>query len=136
MRRKPTDPLEAGVEDHLCSTADVEAEVERSAAATEVQHLLGALTDDQRAVVELKIFGELTSQEAADILGKPVGAVKAQYRRALGALRRQIDAPTAGEAAATDRTVVPFPAPVSLRDRKSTRLNSSPQRPSRMPSSS
>src|SRR3546814_5506314 len=101
MRRKPTDPLEAGVEDHLCSTADVEAEVERSAAATEVQHLLGALTDDQRAVVELKIFGELTSQEAADILGKPVGAVKAQYRRALGALRRQIE------------------------DRKSTRLNSS-----------
>jgi RNA polymerase sigma-70 factor (ECF subfamily) len=91
-RRKPSDPLEGTVADHMVAPADVQAEVEQRSIAAEVQALLGVLTDDQRHVVELRIFAGLTSQEVADIVGKPLGAVKALYRRGLGALRREIDA--------------------------------------------
>lgn len=113
LRRKPTDPLESDAEERLGGPADVEADVEQSAAADEVQALLSVLTPDQRTVVQLRIFGELTSQEIADAIGKPVGAVKALYRRGLGALRRELE-PTVREA--VGGSVLPFPsAAVSLR---------------------
>jgi RNA polymerase sigma-70 factor (ECF subfamily) len=91
LRRRPTEPLDGTVEAHLCSDVDVETEVEHAAAAAEAQRLLAALTPDQRAVVELRVFGGLTSQEVAAIVDKPVGAVKALYRRGLGALRRELE---------------------------------------------
>lgn len=91
-RRKPTEPLDLAVEERLCGSVDVQAEVEQAAAVTEVRELLHALTPDQRAVVELRVFGGLTSTEVAAIVDKPVGAVKALYRRGLGALRRELEA--------------------------------------------
>jgi len=91
LRRRATEPLEGAVADHLCSSVDVEAEVEQAAAARAAQRLLEALTPDQRIVVELRVFGGLTSPEVAEIVGKPLGAVKALYRRGLGALRRELD---------------------------------------------
>ncbi|MGH9274290.1 MAG: RNA polymerase sigma factor, partial [Acidimicrobiales bacterium] len=60
LRRRPTEPLEGVVEEHLCSPVDVQAEVEQSAAAAEARRLLEALTPDQRAVVELRVFAGLT----------------------------------------------------------------------------
>jgi RNA polymerase sigma factor (sigma-70 family) len=112
VRRKPTDPLDSDTEERLGGPADVEAEVEQSAAATEVQALLAVLTPDQRTVIQLRIFGELTSQEISDTIGKPLGAVKALYRRGLGALRRELE-PTVPEAVGA--SVLPFPsAAVSL----------------------
>jgi RNA polymerase sigma-70 factor (ECF subfamily) len=107
IRRKLTEPLEAGTAETLCGMVDVEAEVERSAAAAEVQRLLSVLTLDQRRVVELRVFADLTSHEVAAIVGKPVGSVKALYRRGLGALRRELDASPAG----TVDSVLPFPTP-------------------------
>ncbi len=91
LRRKPTEPLDISAEERLASPIDIEEEVEQSAAAAEVLVLLKALTPDQRAVVELRVFGGLASPEVAAILGKPVGAVKALYRRGLGALRRELE---------------------------------------------
>jgi len=91
LRRRPTEPLDGTVEAHLCSPTDVETEVEQAAAAVEAQGLLAVLTPDQRTVVELRVFGGLTSQEIAAIIDKPVGAVKALYRRGLGALRRDLE---------------------------------------------
>lgn len=112
VRRKPTDPLDADTEERLGGSADVEAEVEQSAAASEVQALLAVLTPDQRTVIQLRIFGELTSQEISDTIGKPLGAVKALYRRGLGALRRELE-PTVPETVGA--SVLPFPsAGVSL----------------------
>jgi RNA polymerase sigma factor (sigma-70 family) len=108
LRRKPTDPLEAATEERLSGPVDVQGEVERAAAAAEVQELLQVLTPDQRAVIELRIFGELTSQEVADIVDKPVGAVKALYRRGLGALRRELEPAGAG---LRDASLLPFPVP-------------------------
>jgi RNA polymerase sigma-70 factor (ECF subfamily) len=114
LRRKPTEPLDATVEEQLAGAVDDEAQVEQTAAAAAAQALLQTLTPDQRAVVELRVFGGLTSVEVSTIVDKPVGAVKALYRRGLGALRRELDL--------TDRTtpsevsLLPLPAvPVPLR---------------------
>ncbi len=113
LRRKPTDPLEPGAEERLSCAVDVEGEVVRAAAAEEVRELLDVLTDDQRIVVELRVFAELTSREVAEIVGKPTGAVKALYRRGLGALRRELEQRTSRPASAP--ATVPFPtSPVPL----------------------
>jgi DNA-directed RNA polymerase specialized sigma24 family protein len=51
---------------------------------------------DQKEVVLLRLVGELTSAEIAEIVGKSVGAVKALQHRAMAvlakALAREIDA--------------------------------------------
>jgi RNA polymerase sigma-70 factor (ECF subfamily) len=51
---------------------------------------LDALTPDQRAVVLLRVLGELSVAEVARILGKTRGAVKTLQRRGLAALARSI----------------------------------------------
>lgn len=107
IRRKPADALDAAVEEQLCATVDIEAEVEQVAAAQEAQALLSFLTPDQRTVVELRIFGELTSAEVAAILDKPQGAVKALYRRGLAALRRELYGLDPGPA---DDRLLPLPS--------------------------
>ena len=108
LRRKPTESLDLSVEEQLSSAVDVEAEVEQAAAAAAAQVLLAALTPDQRAVVELRVFGGLTSQEVSRIVDKPVGAVKALYRRGLGALRRELDLTVS--TAPNEVSLLPLPA--------------------------
>ncbi len=111
-RRRPAEPLPESDEQHLVDPVDVAAEVEIALVSEEVQHLLGALTEDQRAVVELRVFGELTSQEVADTIGKPLTAVKALYLRGLGALRRQVALDAAQAQTDGDAVVSAFP-PIS-----------------------
>ena len=109
IRRKPTPGvLDAAVAERVSGPVDVEAEVERAAVAAEVQALLQVLTPDQRAVVELRVFGGLASHEVALVVDKPVGAVKALYRRGLGALRRELE--PAAHTAACDPSMLPIPA--------------------------
>ena len=90
LRRKPTEPLAEAAAEALRSTDDVQADVEASIAASAAAELLDLLTPDQRAVVALRVFGELTSPEVSLIVGKPVGAVKALYRRGIATLRREL----------------------------------------------
>lgn len=52
--------------------------------------LLGSLTSDQRDVLALRIFGDLTLEEVATVLDKRTGAVKALQRRGLESLRRML----------------------------------------------
>ena len=54
----------------------------------DVAALLARLSDDQRAVLWLRVVGELTLAEVAVALHKPVGAVKALQHRGLARLRR------------------------------------------------
>ncbi len=56
-----------------------------------VHELCAGLSDDQREVVLLRVLGDLSVEEAAAIVGKSAGAVKALQRRGLNALRRQLD---------------------------------------------
>lgn len=51
--------------------------------------LLSSLTDDQREVIALRILGELSLEETAQIMGKNVNAIKQLQHRAIQALRRK-----------------------------------------------
>lgn len=90
-QRRPVESLDQEAVGRPAPEVDVEADGIRQVVLDEVRGLLAVLTSDQRAVVELRVFGGLTSEEAGLVLGKPTGAVKALYRRAIGALRRHLD---------------------------------------------
>lgn len=53
--------------------------------------LVDALSDDQRSVITMRIFGDLSLEDTARALGKSVGAVKQLQRRGLLALRARLD---------------------------------------------
>lgn len=55
-----------------------------------VEELLATLTDEQREVLELRVLAGLTGPQTAELLDKPLSAVKALQRRALQTLRREI----------------------------------------------
>ena len=59
-----------------------------------VGELLATLTPDQRQVLALRVVADLSIDQVAALMGKPVGAVKSLQHRALGSLRRTV----AGEA--------------------------------------
>ena len=51
---------------------------------------LGRLTVDQRAVMVLHFYADLTLQQAADVLEIPVGTAKSRLHYGLRALRESI----------------------------------------------
>jgi RNA polymerase sigma factor (sigma-70 family) len=61
-----------------------------------VHDALSELTDDQRAVVTLRILADVPIKDVAAILGKPETAVKSLQHRALASLARRIDARAPG----------------------------------------
>lgn len=58
--------------------------------AEELQRVLETLTPDQRAVVLLRVIGDLSLEQVAEALGKRVGAVKQLQRRGLAAVKREM----------------------------------------------
>jgi RNA polymerase sigma factor (sigma-70 family) len=56
----------------------------------ETAKLLAGLSEDQRAVVALRVVGQLSLEETAEVIGKSVGAVKQLQRRGLLALRDRL----------------------------------------------
>lgn len=55
----------------------------------EVQRVLGTLSEDQRAVLLLRVIGDLSIEDVAKAVGKKPGAVKALQRRGLASIKRQ-----------------------------------------------
>jgi RNA polymerase sigma factor (sigma-70 family) len=70
---------------------DVEQEVMAELGSAKVEVILAELTEDQRNVLSLRIVADLTLQETASVMGKRVGAIKALQRRALAAVKAQLD---------------------------------------------
>jgi RNA polymerase sigma-70 factor, ECF subfamily len=56
----------------------------------EVQRVLEAISDEQRAVLLLRVVGDLSIEDVAKAVGKRPGAVKALQRRGLAAVRREL----------------------------------------------
>jgi RNA polymerase sigma factor (sigma-70 family) len=56
----------------------------------EVQRVLEAISDDQRAVLLLRVIGDLSVEDVAKAVGKRPGAVKALQRRGLAAVKREL----------------------------------------------
>ena len=63
---------------------------ERNISANQVREALVQLTPDQREVITLKFLEGFSNGEVADLLNKPIGAVKSLQHRALAALQRQL----------------------------------------------
>lgn len=55
-----------------------------------VERALERLSDEQREVVELKMYGDLTMREIAEVTGLPAGTVATRYRSALAKLRESL----------------------------------------------
>ena len=72
-----------------CEAADDEAL--RAISTEGVAEMCARLAPDQREVVLLRILGDLTVDQVAEVLGKSQGAVKQLQRRAFEALRRLVD---------------------------------------------
>ena len=67
---------------------DVQLDVEKKLQIDAIRNALSKLTPDQRQVIILKYLEGWKNNEVADLLNKPVGAIKSLQHRALGALRR------------------------------------------------
>ena len=72
--------------------ADYELEwaVDQNLMAQTLRKAIHALTPEQQQVITLKFLEEFTNVEVAEIMKKPVGAVKSLQHRALNALQRHL----------------------------------------------
>jgi RNA polymerase sigma-70 factor (ECF subfamily) len=78
-------PKHAERGDHLTiEAADKVVPIDEAEAAAAA---LDKLADDDRELVELKIYGGLTFREIAAVTGQPQGTVATRYRRAVESLR-------------------------------------------------
>jgi RNA polymerase sigma-70 factor, ECF subfamily len=83
-RRRPVEPVAevpevASEEDPLAGVLTAEA-----------RELLDSLTRQQREVLLLRVFADLSLEDVATIVGRPVSAVKSLQHRALATLRKKI----------------------------------------------
>lgn len=62
-----------------------------------LREALAAISDGQREVIVLKIFGELTFAAIAEVLVRPIGTVTSLYARGIDALRTQLGTETDNE---------------------------------------
>lgn len=68
-----------------------EDDVLRALATDRVHAICGRLAPDQADVVLLRILGDLTVEQVAEVLGKSAGAVKQLQRRAFDAIRKLLE---------------------------------------------
>lgn len=80
-------PLFDGIVD---GETDLAYTAEMHMAVDAVREALTQLTPDQHQVIALKFLTGLSNSEVAEVMEKPVGAVKSLQHRALAALRRQL----------------------------------------------
>lgn len=90
-KTRPPDPLE--LNEMWIDSGDDPAQKMLSNESTKLlEQALKQLTPDQQHVILLRFVAQMTSSEAGKVLGKSPGAVKALQHRALGALRRELEA--------------------------------------------
>jgi RNA polymerase sigma factor (sigma-70 family) len=85
----PSPTPDSGPFDHTTGT-DAEAMALSRLAAERLQGFCSGLAPDQRDVVLLRTVGDLTVEQAAEVLGKSPGAIKALQRRGFGRLRKML----------------------------------------------
>jgi RNA polymerase sigma-70 factor (ECF subfamily) len=88
--RRPADsavatPVDAEI---LPAGGDVEVDALRALATERVERICKQLVPDQADVLLLRIIGDLSIDQVAEVVGKSAGAVKQLQRRAFEAVRR------------------------------------------------
>ena len=56
-----------------------------------VADAIGQLPDDMREVIVLRIYGELSFAQIAQVMDEPIQTVASRYRRGLGRLRERLE---------------------------------------------
>ncbi|MGB1253827.1 MAG: RNA polymerase sigma factor [Candidatus Promineifilaceae bacterium] len=88
-RRQP--PPSVTLDDiQLAGEGSLSKSVEQSQEQARVRHALATLTADQQQVILLKYYEGWSNKAVAEVLGKPVGAIKSLQHRALKALKRAL----------------------------------------------
>lgn len=75
-----------------CGAADPDPRPEERYDQTLLWREVACLEEHHRQVLTLRFFVDLTVDEIAELLSVPAGTVKSRIHRALGALRRRLDA--------------------------------------------
>jgi RNA polymerase sigma-70 factor, ECF subfamily len=70
---------------------DVEDDAFTRLGAQDVHRICALLPDDQRTVVLLRVLGDLTVEQVAQVMGRSTASVKALQRRGLRALRDELE---------------------------------------------
>ncbi len=93
VRRRARRPVEHSYEPDLDYRLAPSAETDALASATgaDLHRMLERLHEDQRSVITLRILGDLSIEQTAEVLGKSAGAVKQLQRRGLLSLRSLMD---------------------------------------------
>jgi RNA polymerase sigma factor (sigma-70 family) len=89
--RRPAEPTPAPELERLGPFGDTEEDALRVLSAQRVGYLLAQLSPDQQNVVLLRVLGELSIEQVAQVIGKTPGAVKALQHRGFEAIRREIE---------------------------------------------
>lgn len=92
--RRPVEP--GDIPESALGSGNAEAEAIELLATGEVIGLLSTLTPEQRDVLVLRIVGDLSVEEVAQVVGRRPGAVKALQRRGLEKLRKVVGPVTPG----------------------------------------
>lgn len=88
--RRPVEPVPEPPEPRATPVDQASEEALARISAEEVHAVLAALSESQRAVLLLRIVGDLSVEEVAKAIGKRPGAVKQLQRRGLAAVQRQL----------------------------------------------
>lgn len=89
--RRPVDLVAEPPEPQRAPVSDAADEAMERIGAEQVHRVLETLSPDQRAVLLLRIVGDLSLEQAAEALGKRTGAVKQLQRRGLQAVKRLLE---------------------------------------------
>lgn len=89
--RRPAEPMSAAELERLGPLGDTEEDALRALSAERVGRLLARLSPDQQNVILLRVLGELTTEQVAEVIGKTPGAVKALQHRGLQAIRDEME---------------------------------------------
>lgn len=93
IRRKARRPVTSAYEPEFDfrEVLSAEATAMEEADTQRVRDMLEQLNEEQRAVIALRVLGDLTLEQTADVVGKSTGAVKQLQRRGLLQLRALVE---------------------------------------------
>jgi len=93
FRARSRRPLTASwsAQDDVRTTVSAERRALASLAGETAMRALESLTEDQRQVITLRIYGDLTLEQIASVVGKRLPAVKALNHRGMQTLRRRAE---------------------------------------------
>ena len=90
VSRRPVDLVEEVPEPPTEAAPDAADQAIDRVSAADMSAALAALSDEQRAVVLMRVVGDLSIAQVAEALGKRPGAVKQLQRRGLAAVKREL----------------------------------------------